>query len=80
MSSIDPVWSGVAELSRAFTDHMLSPVDAVDALLDRIRKRNPALQAYIDVYEADARLAAIASARCTACPSPSRTWSISRAG
>jgi aspartyl-tRNA(Asn)/glutamyl-tRNA(Gln) amidotransferase subunit A len=61
MSSIDPVWSGVAELSRAFTDHMLSPVDAVDALLDRIRKRNPALQAYIDVYEADARLAAEAA-------------------
>src|SRR5512145_3102444 len=33
MSSIDPVWSGVAELSRAFVDRMLSPVDVVDALL-----------------------------------------------
>jgi aspartyl-tRNA(Asn)/glutamyl-tRNA(Gln) amidotransferase subunit A len=61
MSSIDPVWSGVADLSRAFADRMLSPVDVVEALLDRIRKRNPALHAYIAVYEADARLAAEAA-------------------
>ena len=61
MSSIDPVWSGVAELSRAFVDRMLSPVDVVDALLERIRKRNGALHAYIAVYEADARLAAEAA-------------------
>jgi aspartyl-tRNA(Asn)/glutamyl-tRNA(Gln) amidotransferase subunit A len=61
MSSIDPVWSGVADLSRAFEDRMLSPVDVVDALLERIRKRNPSLHAYIAVYEADARLAAEAA-------------------
>jgi aspartyl-tRNA(Asn)/glutamyl-tRNA(Gln) amidotransferase subunit A len=61
MSSVDPVWSGVADLSRAFADRMLSPVDVVDALLERIRKRNPSLHAYIAVYEADARLAAEAA-------------------
>ena len=58
MSRIDPVWAGVAELSRAFGARTLSPVDAVDALLERIRRRNPSLHAFIAVYEADARLVA----------------------
>jgi aspartyl-tRNA(Asn)/glutamyl-tRNA(Gln) amidotransferase subunit A len=58
MSTIDPAWAGVAELSRAFGLRTLSPVDAIDALLDRIRRRNPALHAFIAVYAADARLAA----------------------
>lgn len=61
MSRIDPVWATVAELSRAFGERTLSPVDAVEALLDRIRKRDPALHAYIAVYDADARLAAEAA-------------------
>ncbi|HET9491444.1 MAG TPA: amidase [Methylomirabilota bacterium] len=61
MSRIDPIWATVAELSRAFAERTLSPVDAVTALLDRIHKRNPALHAYIAVYEADARLAAEAA-------------------
>ena len=58
MSRIDPVWAGVAELSRAFGARALSPVDAVDALLERIRRRNPSLHALIAVYEDDARLVA----------------------
>src|SRR5437867_3261748 len=58
MSRIDPVWAGVAELSRAFGARALSPVDAVDALLERIRRRNPSLHAFIAVYEDDARLVA----------------------
>ncbi len=37
MASIDPVWATVAELSSAFAARTLSPVDAVDALLERIR-------------------------------------------
>ncbi len=61
MSRIDPVWATVAELSRAFGERTLSPVDAVEALLERIRKRDAALHAYIAVYEADARLAAEAA-------------------
>jgi aspartyl-tRNA(Asn)/glutamyl-tRNA(Gln) amidotransferase subunit A len=59
----DPVWAGVAELSRAFETRALSPVDAMDALLARIRRRDPALHAYIAVYEAEARLAAEAADR-----------------
>src|SRR5438874_2706467 len=36
MTTIDPVWATVGELSRAFGARTLSPVDAVDALLQRI--------------------------------------------
>src|SRR2546427_688138 len=61
MTTIDPVWATVAELSRAFGARTLSPVDAVEALIGRIRRRNPALHAYMRVYEADARLAAEAA-------------------
>jgi aspartyl-tRNA(Asn)/glutamyl-tRNA(Gln) amidotransferase subunit A len=61
MTRIDPVWATVSELSRAFADGALSPVDVVDTLLERIRKRDPVLHAYIAVYEADARLAAEAA-------------------
>jgi aspartyl-tRNA(Asn)/glutamyl-tRNA(Gln) amidotransferase subunit A len=63
MAAADPVWAGVAELSRAFAARALSPVDVVDALLARIRRRDPALHAYIAVYEAEARLAAEAAER-----------------
>jgi aspartyl-tRNA(Asn)/glutamyl-tRNA(Gln) amidotransferase subunit A len=62
MSVIDPIWAGVAELSRAFETRALSPVDVVDALLARIRTRE-VLHAYIAVYEAEARLAAEAADR-----------------
>jgi aspartyl-tRNA(Asn)/glutamyl-tRNA(Gln) amidotransferase subunit A len=61
MSRIDPVWATVAELSRAFGERTLSPVDVVEALLARIRARDGALHAYIAVHEADARLAAEAA-------------------
>src|SRR5213596_1108488 len=61
MSRIDPVWAGVAELSRAFGTRVLTPVVAVDALLDRIKKCNPSLHAFIAVYDAEARLAAEAA-------------------
>jgi len=61
MTTLDPVWATVAELSRAFGARTLSPVDAVDALMKRIATRNPTLHAYIAVYEADARLAADAA-------------------
>jgi len=58
MTRIDPVWATVAELSRAFGARTLSPVDAVEALLERIRRRDPVLHAFIALYEVDARLAA----------------------
>src|SRR5258705_12487509 len=58
MSRIDPVWATVAELSPAFGARSLSPVDAVEALLERIRRRDAALHAFIAVYATEARLAA----------------------
>lgn len=61
MTRIDPIRATVAELSRAYGEGVLSPVDVVDALLERIRKRDSALHAFIAVYEADARLAAEAA-------------------
>jgi aspartyl-tRNA(Asn)/glutamyl-tRNA(Gln) amidotransferase subunit A len=57
MTRIDPVWATAADLSRAFAARTLSPVDAVEALLDRIRRRSE-LAAFIAVHEAEARLAA----------------------
>jgi aspartyl-tRNA(Asn)/glutamyl-tRNA(Gln) amidotransferase subunit A len=62
MTTIDPVWTGVAELSRAFAARTLSPVDVVDALLARIERRR-ALHAFIAVHGAEARLAAEAADR-----------------
>ena len=50
MTTIDPVWATVAELSRAFGARTLSPVDAVEALLGRIRRRDSVLHAFIAVY------------------------------
>ena len=90
MTTIDPVWAGVAALSQAFGARTLSPVDAVDALLERIRRRDGRLHAFIAVYADEARLAAEGadrghplrpprSARSTACRSRSRISSISRA-
>ena len=61
MTTIDPVWATVAELSRAYQARTLSPVDVVDALLARIRKRDGVLHAFIAVYESDAHLAAEAA-------------------
>ena len=58
MTTIDPVWSGVATLSQAFGARTLSPVETVDALLDRIRRHDGRLHAFIAVYAEEARLAA----------------------
>src|SRR5262249_42377424 len=52
---------GAGELSGAFGERTLSPVDVVEALLDRIGRRNPDLHAFIAVYDRDARLAAEAA-------------------
>jgi aspartyl-tRNA(Asn)/glutamyl-tRNA(Gln) amidotransferase subunit A len=59
----DPVWATAAELSHAFGARTLSPVEVMEALLERIRKRDPALHAFIAVHEGDARLAAEAADR-----------------
>ena len=63
-SSLDisnPWRLGAGELSSAFTSRRLSPVDAVDALLERIARLDPKLHAFVEVYGAEARLAAEAA-------------------
>jgi aspartyl-tRNA(Asn)/glutamyl-tRNA(Gln) amidotransferase subunit A len=61
MSTNDLAFATVAELSAAFGQRTLSPLEVVEALLARIAKRDSALHAFIDVYAADARLAAEAA-------------------
>jgi aspartyl-tRNA(Asn)/glutamyl-tRNA(Gln) amidotransferase subunit A len=54
----DPCLLGPVELSKAFAARRLSPVDVVDALLARIARLEPKLHAFVEVYGANARLAA----------------------
>lgn len=58
MADLNPVDASAAELARAIGSKSLSPVDAVEALLGRIEQMEPKLQAFTEVFAADARLAA----------------------
>ena len=58
MADLDLVDASAAELARAIGSKTLSPVDAVDALLGRVAQVEPKLQAFTEVFAADARLAA----------------------
>lgn len=58
MADLNPVDASAAELARAIGSKSLSPVDAVDALLGQIEQMEPKLQAFTEVFAADARLAA----------------------
>jgi len=58
MADLDLVDASAAELARAIGSKTLSPVDAVDALLGRVVQVEPKLQAFTEVFAADARLAA----------------------
>jgi aspartyl-tRNA(Asn)/glutamyl-tRNA(Gln) amidotransferase subunit A len=60
---MNPAFATVSELSAAFAGRTISPVDVVDALLYRIERIDSTLHAFIDVYAADARLAAEAADR-----------------
>ena len=53
----DPSQLSASALARAIAAKTLSPVDVVDALLARIERLEPRLQAYVEVYGASARLA-----------------------
>jgi aspartyl-tRNA(Asn)/glutamyl-tRNA(Gln) amidotransferase subunit A len=57
----DPALMPVNVAAREIAARRLSPVDLVDALLDRIEALEPKLHAFADVYAADARLAAEAA-------------------
>jgi len=58
MADLDLVDASAAELAQAIGSKTLSPVDAVDALLGRVGQLEPKLQAFTEVFAADARLAA----------------------
>ena len=57
-ASTDPCQLSASALAQAIAAQKLSPVDVVDALLARIDRLQPKLQAYVEVYGATARLAA----------------------
>ena len=61
MLQSDPTLLAVHELSAAVQARRLSPVDLVDAYLARIKAREPKIQAFVEVYAEDARLAAEAA-------------------
>jgi aspartyl-tRNA(Asn)/glutamyl-tRNA(Gln) amidotransferase subunit A len=61
MISTDPTLSPVHQLSQEVMARRLSPVDLVEAYLDRIAQREPKLQAFVEVYADDARQAAQAA-------------------
>jgi aspartyl-tRNA(Asn)/glutamyl-tRNA(Gln) amidotransferase subunit A len=61
MNLTDPTLLPVHRLSQEITARRLSPVDLTEAYLDRIRTREPKLQAFVEVYAEDARQAAEAA-------------------
>jgi aspartyl-tRNA(Asn)/glutamyl-tRNA(Gln) amidotransferase subunit A len=60
-SADDPALLSAHILSTEIGVRRLSPVDLVDALLERIHEGDPKLHAFVEVYAADARLAAEAA-------------------
>jgi aspartyl-tRNA(Asn)/glutamyl-tRNA(Gln) amidotransferase subunit A len=61
MASTDPTSLPVHQLSQEVMARRLSPVDLVDAFLDRIARRDGKLQAFVEVYADEARQAAQAA-------------------
>ena len=55
MAGSDSSFVTAIEMSRLFRAGELSPVDVLDALLDRIEAINPAINAYVDVFHESAR-------------------------
>jgi len=58
MSQPDLTLLPVHELSRRIMARQLSPIDLTEAYLERIQAREPKLQAFVEVYASEARLAA----------------------
>lgn len=54
----DPTQRPAGDLARAIASRKISPVEAVEAHLDRIARLEPKLRAFVEVYADDARLAA----------------------
>ena len=60
-SNTDPSLLPAHALASEIAAHRLSPVDLVDALLDRIQAKDGKLHAFVEVYAEEARLAAEAA-------------------
>src|SRR5919202_202840 len=54
----DRCFAPVHHLVTEIATRRLSPVDLVDALLERISAHDPKMHAFVEVYASDARLAA----------------------
>jgi aspartyl-tRNA(Asn)/glutamyl-tRNA(Gln) amidotransferase subunit A len=63
MQTIDLVTMPAHRLARKISEGELSPVDVVDSFLERIRRYDGRLGAFVEVYEREARLAAEAAHR-----------------
>src|SRR5215831_12266891 len=61
MASEDLCWLSALELGRLIRDKAASPVEIVDAVLERIARVNPALNAYCTLAEEEARDGALAA-------------------
>ncbi|MDB5591925.1 amidase [Enterovirga sp.] len=61
MTTTDPTLLPVSHLSQEIVARRLSPVDLTEAYLDRIRRQEPKLQAFVEVYADEARQAAQAA-------------------
>jgi aspartyl-tRNA(Asn)/glutamyl-tRNA(Gln) amidotransferase subunit A len=58
LATSDPALLPAHVLAREIAVRRLSPVDVVDALLQRIDRHEPKLKSFVEVYATDARLAA----------------------
>jgi len=55
VSEEEIIWMSAVELSKSIRDGELSPVEVVDAFLNRIKKINPELNAFVTLTEESAR-------------------------
>lgn len=51
-------WMSALELTEAYAKGKISPVDALEAILERVKRYNPELNAIVTPTETDARAAA----------------------
>ncbi|MFC4950189.1 amidase [Pseudonocardia sp. GCM10023141] len=63
MEPADYAWRSAADLAELLRQRVISPVELVDAVLDRIEKRNPSLNAVVHLGVDDAKAAARAAER-----------------
>jgi Asp-tRNA(Asn)/Glu-tRNA(Gln) amidotransferase A subunit family amidase len=63
MPTLDLCWMPASELASSIRKRKISPVEVIDAVLDRIEKVNPRLNAYVTLTATEARAEAKAAER-----------------